>query len=111
MIQETFVLIATNSDVLSGGRLNAIPFNGELVLDFLADLSNATNNFAITIQKPDGDVPIDAQQVTGANPSLGGVLDERQLSRYRFIATQGGHFTIVATETGAAILTVRATLR
>lgn len=111
MIQETFVLTATNSDLLSGGRLNAIPYNGELILDFQADLSNATNNFAITIQKPDGDVPVSAQQVMGGNPALGGVLDERHLTRYRFKATQGGHFTVVCTETGAAILSVRATLR
>lgn len=111
MIQETFVITATNTDLLSGGRLNALPYNGMLVLDFSADLSNATNNFAVTIQKPNGDVPIDAQQVMGNNPALGGVLDERTLTRYTFQATQGGHFTVVCTETGAAILTVRATLR
>lgn len=111
MIFETFVLTATNADLLASGRLNAIPYGGILTLDFLADLSNATNNFAVTIQKPNGDVPVDVQQVPGANPSLGGVLDERQLLRFSFAASQGGHFTVVCTETGAAILTVRAVLK
>ena len=110
MILETFVLTATNADVLSSGRLNAIPYNGTLTLDFLADLSNATNNYVLTLQLPNGDVPIDGQQVPGSNPSLGGVLDERQLLRYTARATQGGHFTVSLTETGTAICTVRAVL-
>jgi len=111
MIYETFSLTATNADLLAGGRLNAIPYNGILTLDFLADLNNATNNFVVTIQKPNGDVPVDAQLVPGANPSLGGVLDERQLLRFSFRASQGGHFTVNCAETGAAILTVRAVLK
>ena len=110
MIIETFVLTATNADVLSTGRLNAIPFNGVLTLDFLADLSNATNHWDLTIQQPDGEVPIDGQQVPGANPALGGVLDERQLFRISLPARQGGHFTVQCTETGTAILAVRAVL-
>jgi len=111
MIYETAVITATNTDILNGTRLNAIPYNGSLTLDFLADLSNATNNFALTIQLPNGDVPVDSQQVPGANPSLGGVLDERQLLRFTFRATQGGHYTVNLTETGAAIGTWRAVLK
>lgn len=110
-IIETFVLTATDTDILNGGRLNAIPYNGVLTLDFLADLSNATNHWDISIQLPDGDVPVDGQQVLGSNPALGGVLDERQLQRYSYQARQGGHFTVSCTETGTAILTVRAVLR
>lgn len=111
MIYESGVITASNTDLLSTGRLNAIPFNGTLTLELLADLNNATNNYTVTIQEPGGDVPIDAQRVPGANPALGGVLDDRQLLRMSFRAPQGGHFTVALTETGTAICTWRAVLR
>lgn len=111
MIYETNVITATNTDVLNGTRLNAIPYGGQLTLDFLADLNNATNNYVLTVQLPNGDVPVDGQLVPGANPALGGVLDERQLMRFSFRATQGGHFTVSLTESGAAICTWRAVLK
>lgn len=111
MILESGIVIATTADLLSGGRLNNIPYNGTLTLQLLADLNNATNNYTVTIQKPDGDVPVDSQAVPGSNPSLGGVLDERQLLQFTFQATIGGHFNITLTETGTAIATWRAILR
>lgn len=110
MIYESAVILATDTDILNGTRLNAIPYGGTLTLEFMADLNNATNNFTVTIQLPNGDVPVDAQPVPGGNPSLGGVLDDRQLLRASFPATQGGHFNISLTETGAAIATWRAVL-
>lgn len=111
MIYETAVIVATDLDVLNGTRLNSIPYNGYLTLQFQADLSDATNRFNLTIQLPDGDVPVDSQIVPGANPALGGVLDERTLLQFTFPATQGGHYTVSLTETGAAIATWRAVLR
>lgn len=111
MIYESAVIIATNTDVLNGTRLNAIPYNGTLTIDVSCNLSNATNNWVLTIQKPDGDVPVDSQIVPGTNPALDGVLDERTLLRFTFGATQGGHFTISLTETGTAIATWRAVLK
>lgn len=111
MILEQNTIVATNTDVLNGTRLNSIPYNGTLTLDFSANLNNATNRYTLTIQKPDGDVPVDAQEVLGTNPALDGVLDERTLMRFTFLATQGGHFTISLTESGTAIATWRAVLR
>ncbi len=111
MILESAVITATNTDILNGTRLNSIPYNGTLTFDVLADLNNATNNFVVTIQEPDGDVPIDTQPVPGANPSLGGVLDERQLFRFSMPVRQGGHVNIALTESGAAICMWRAVLR
>ncbi len=111
MILESGVITASNTDLLSGGRLNSIPYQGQLTLQFLADLNNATNNMTVTIQKPNGDVPVDAQAVPGSNPSLGGVLDERQLLQFSFQATVGGHFQVSLAETGAAIVSWRAILR
>lgn len=110
MIYESGVEAATNTDLLNGTRLNAIPYNGTLTLEFLADLNNATNRFTVTVQEPNGDVPIDTQPVPGSNPSLGGVLDDRQLLRISFRATQGGHFNISVAESGTALLAWRAVL-
>lgn len=110
MIYESAVIVATDTDVLNGTRLNSIPYNGRLIVEVSADLSNATNNWVLTIQEPGGDVPVDAQIVVGTNPSLGGVLDDRTLMRFSFNAPQGGHFTISLTETGTAIATWRAVL-
>ncbi len=111
MILESVVLIATNNDILNNTRLNSIPYDGTLTFDCLADLSNATNQFHLTIQEANGDVPIDSQPVPGANPSLGGVLDERQLFRITMFVRQGSHVNIALVETGAAICTWRAVLR
>jgi len=111
MIIESAVITATNTDILNNTRLNSIPHNGTLTFDVLADLNNATNNYTVTIQEAGGDVPIDAQPVPGANPSLGGVLDERQLFRFTMGVAQGSHVNIALTETGAAIAFWRAVLR
>lgn len=111
MIYESGIVSASNTDLLSGGRLNAIPYNGTLTLDFLAQDNDATNNFTVTIQKPNGDVPVEAQRIPGSNPSLAGVLDDRQLLRFSFKATQGGHFSVQLTETGSSVVTWRAVLK
>lgn len=110
MIYESAVEAATNNDILNGTRLNSIPYNGTLTLEFLANLNTAAANFAVTIQEPNGDVPIDSQLVPASNPSLDGVLDDRQLLRASFRATQGGHFNISLVETGTALVTWRAVL-
>jgi len=111
MIYESAVIVATDTDVLNGTRLNAIPYNGTLTLDFQASLADATNNWTLTIQMPNGDVPLDSQIVPATNPALGGVLDERTLLRLTFPATQGGHFTVSLTEAGTAIVMWRAVLK
>jgi hypothetical protein len=110
MIYETFLISATNTDVLSSGRLNAIPYNGKLTLDFLADLGDVTNNYVLTIQKPDGKVPVDGQAVPSSGSGLDGVMDDRELTRFVFDAGQGGHFTVSLTENGTATCMVRAVL-
>lgn len=107
MILESGILTATNTDVMSTGRLNAIPYNGRLTMQFLADSADATNNWTLTIQKPNGDVPIDDQLVPANGNGTIGVLDSREYLELVFDATQGGHFTVNCTETGAAFLTYR----
>lgn len=110
MILEGGIVTATTADLLSTGRLNAIPYNGTLTLDLLSDLGTAAANYTVTVQLPNGDVPIDAQQIPSGNPAVVGVMDERQLLRLVFPATQGGHFTVALVETGTAVLTWRAVL-
>lgn len=102
---------ASNTDVLSGGRLNAIPFNGILTLQFQADLADATNNYSLTVQLPGGGVPIDGQLVPGTTTVDIGILDDRQLLQMSFKARQGGHFTVVLTESGTAVCIWRAILK
>lgn len=114
MIFEQNVIVATNTDVLNGTRLNAIPYNGQLTIQFCANLANATNSYAATIQLPGGDVPVDSQIVAcglSVENVLGGQLDSRFLTQFTFPVTQGGHLTLSFTETGAAILIWRAVLR
>lgn len=111
MIFESTLIAATNLDVLSVGRLNAIPYNGTLVLRFLADLGNAANNYVLTIQKPDGDVPVDAQTVWASSAGTDMTVDEREVMQFTFQATQGGHFVVSLTETGTAVCAFVAMLR
>ena len=111
MIFEQSLITATNTDVLSTGRLNAIPHNGSLQLCFLADLADASNNYSLTIQKPNGDVPVDSQLVPANSTGVDGLMDSRQWLSFTFRASQGGHFTVSLTETGTAVCTFRAILR
>jgi hypothetical protein len=111
MIYESAIVAATTTDLLATGRLNAIPYNGVLVLDFLADLADVTNFYQLTIQLPGGSNPIDAQTVPASGSGLDGVLDERELLRFSFQATQGGHYTVSLTENGTATCMFRAVLR
>ncbi len=110
MILETQIVAASDTDLLGGTRLNAIPYNGTLTFDVISQFNDATNFYTVTIQLPNGDVPVDLQRVPGVNPAIAGVLDERQLYRASFKATQGGHFQIALTETGTAVATWRAVL-
>lgn len=113
MIYLRSTIVATLSDLLNNTRLSSIPFNGTLTLQVQANLGNATNNFALTVQLPNGEVPVDSQQVAAGDEvdALGGQLDSRYLDQFSFPAPQGGHFTISLTETGTAICTTRVVLR
>lgn len=114
MIYLTGVESASNTDILLNTRLSSLPYNGSLTVQVLANLNNSTNRFSITIQLPDGSVPVDGQFVSAGQEvegALGGQLDDRLLDQWSFPATQGGHFTIDLTETGAAVATWRVVLR
>ncbi len=111
MIFESSLVSATNADMLSGGRLNAIPYNGNLTLRFLADLGTAAALYTLTIQLPNGDVPVDGQMVPASGSGADGVMDERELLQFTFPGTVGGHFVVSLTETGTATCMFQAILR
>jgi len=114
MIYLTGVEAATNADILNNTRLTSLPYGGSLTIQCLANLNNATNRHSITIQLPDGSVPVDTQPVSAGQEvegALGGQLDSRLLDQWSFPATQGGHFIVSFTETGTAIVTWRVVLR
>ncbi len=111
MIWESSLISATNADILSVGRLNAIPYNGSLTLRFLADLGDVTNFYTLTIQKPNGDVPVDAQKVPASSHGVDMEMNEREVVQFTFSATQGGHFVVSLTESGTATCAFQAILR
>ncbi len=113
MIYLTGVEATTNTDILNNTRLSSIPYVGQLTIQCLANLNNATNRYALTIQLPDGTVPVDSQFVSAGQEvegALGGQLDDRLLDQWSFPSGLGGHFTISFTETGTAIVTWRVVL-
>lgn len=103
--QET----ATNADILQGTRLQTVPAGGILTFELQAKANAASNNFAVSIQMPNGDTPLNSVLVPGCNPALDGVIDERQNLTVSFPITQGGHCVFSATETGDTSLTWRVT--
>lgn len=109
-IIETFLVAATNADLLGAGRLNSIPRNGLLRLQFLADLSDVTNFYTLTLQLPNGDVPIDGQRVPASGNGLDGNLNSEDLFQVSYAAPQGGHFVVSLTENGTATCMVLAGL-
>ncbi len=111
MIFESSLISATNTDVLSVGRLNAIPYAGMLTLRFLADLGDATNNYVLTLQLPGGEVPVDAQTVQASGAGTDMLIDDREVMQFQFQAPQGGHFVVSLTENGTATCAFQAILR
>ncbi len=115
MIYLGRTIVGTDSDILNNTRLSSIPYSGgALTVLAMANLNNATNNYKMTIQLPDGSVPVDGQDVLAGQEvegALGGQLDSRLMMSFTFPAPQGGHFTIAFTETGTAVLTWAVVLR
>jgi len=109
MIVEFFRLSATTADVLAApSRLAAIPYNGMLIIEMQAQQSDGTNQFAVTIQLPDGSTPLEG--VVIPDGAVDGALNADDKYVVSVPATAGGHILITATESGTAILMMRCTL-
>lgn len=112
MIYLTGQEAASIADILNDTRLSSIPYDGQITVQALCNLNNATNSMSITIQLPNGSVPVDTQRVSAGlgDDVLGGQLRADYLDQWSFPASQGGHFTIAFAETGACVLTWRVRL-
>ena len=110
MILLSDIVTASVTDILDGTRLSAIPYNGTLTIEAIADNNDATNAYDITVQLPNGDVPVDVQRVPAQRDGKAGCLNSDDLLRMSFPAPQGGHFTIAFTETGTAVAVWRVVL-
>ena len=100
---------ATNADILQGTRLQTVPAGGVLTFELQAQTNSSSNNFAVSIQMPNGDTPLNSVRIPACNPALEGVIDERQNLTVSFPIMQGGHCVFSATETGTTSFTWRVT--
>lgn len=101
---------ATNSDILQGTRLQTVPAGGFLTFELQASDNDATNNYAVSVQMPSGDTPLNGVRIPcGNSTGLAGVIDERTNLTASFPITQGGHCVFSCTETGDSELTWRIT--
>ncbi len=99
---------ASNTDILQGTRLQTVPSNGELLFEFQASDNDATNNYAVSIELPSGDTPMnEVRAPCGNSTGLAGVIDNRTSLLAGFNVGQGGHSTFSCTETGSAELSWR----
>jgi len=103
---------ASNTDILQGTRLQTAPEHGTLLFEIQASDNDATNNYTVTIQLPDGGTPVTAQRVTSGNSTgLAGVIDDRVAFNMRVGVDAGGHTVFSCIETGSAELTWRVTFQ
>jgi len=109
MIVEWYTVSATDTDVLAApSRLAAIPYAGTLTMEFQAEMSSDTNHFDLTVQLPNGDVPLDAVRLpNGVTAGSISTIDKYVVA---FKVAQGGHVLVALTETGTAIVNCRFTL-
>ena len=112
LIQETYSLSASNTDILAApSRLSSIPRGGVLTLEYSATIADGSNHFKITCQTPEGDVPFEDVIVPFNGYSASdNILHTDTRLRYQFTASQGGHFLLSAEETGGGVLFVLASL-
>ena len=100
---------STNSDILQGTRLQTVPAGGILTFELQAQNNDGSNSFAVSVQMPNGDTPLNSVRVPACNPAAAGVIDERQNLTVSFPIMQGGHCVFSASETGTSSLTWRVT--
>lgn len=112
IITVTGLEAATSSDVLQATRLQTVPSNGILLVEFLAGDNDATNFFISSLQLPSGGTPFTGMRVPGAaTANLAGTMDERLSYKGAFKIQQGGHAVLDFTEAGTAVVFWRVTFK
>jgi hypothetical protein len=109
MISETYQLSATSTDILAApSRLSAVPYNGQMILEFQSSVYDSSNNYAVTVQMPDGTMPVENIGIPKGVTAGGINADDKYVLQVP--ATAGGHVLVSATLTGTGVLSMRATL-
>lgn len=100
---------ATTTNILQSTRLQSAPSDGIITFELQADVADATNNHAVTIQLPSGATPINGVFVPAGPGSFTGLLDDRQAFIISYPVGQGGHVTFSTALTGTSVLSYRIT--
>lgn len=110
VIMESGFIAATSADLLTSTRLQTAPGPGVILFQVQASDNDATNNYKMDLQLPDGSVPLIAQDVPmGPTAGLAGSLDERFMLQYAAVVDTGGRVVFALTEAGDAECAWRAT--
>lgn len=107
LIKEAFFLTATNTDILAApSRLAAIPRAGSMMIECSASDCDGTNFGELTIQMPNGDIPLDQVAIPVWNDGGGAdaLLDTRTETSLTLQVQQGGHVLLQYTENGTVAL-------
>ena len=83
----------------------------DLVIDGTVEGKICLDQYALTIELPNGMIPVDGQLVPANGDGATGVLDERSLLQWTWPAVVGGRFIISIAETGTALFTWLAQLK
>lgn len=98
---------ASNTDILNSTRLVTAPGNGRMRFQLVSTANDDTNNFEVSVQLPDGSIPLENVRVPAGTTA--GALDSREILQFTAAVKAGGHVVFSATETGTAVLTWRVT--
>lgn len=109
-ITEAGLEAATNTDILQGTRLQTVPSNGILTFEIQAADGVAANSYAVSIQLPNGDTPMNGVLVPcGAVAGLAGILNSLEYMRASYPIAQGGHCSFSCVEVGDTEMSWRVT--
>lgn len=98
---------ATIADLLNDTRLQTVPANGVLTVEFQASANNGSNNAKLSVKLPGGDAPMsDVNMPQGAT---GGALNANDKMQASFVVAQGGHTQISVAVTGTVAFQYRIT--
>lgn len=104
-IQESFLLTASNSDILiAPSRLTAIPRPGLMTIQASITDADATNHGLITLQLPDAHIPFEDLHVPRGAEAADFTLNSEFQFTFAFTVGQGGHVLYTYTEVGTVAL-------
>jgi len=105
LIKESFQLNGTDNDILAApSRLAAIPANGVLTVECSCTDSDTVNFGQLTVQLPDGDIPLDLVAIPASGNTTDGMLDTNTEMVVSFPVKQGGHVLLQFIENGTVTL-------